>query len=254
VRYFVKLRCLLLVPLFFMLPGCGLMTSVNALDPPVSKGANATFSTYTFIIENAAYNDALQDFVFSGIELYYKIFIGLPQSGIENLTFSSQLGGYGFKRLYKDGETTDDNKKPVLDIDIENYKTTPDHIKFECVFDDEEGTLTVTYYDNTDAPLGESFELKRSVFFPDGHPTAPEKYYKGFNEFEESDTKTGGDISDTIWTDYISLEPQPSDVKLMLYAFSFGFSLDSNHIMSPIESRLAYLGQLEVTCREYEEP
>ncbi len=252
-RYFVKLRCLLLVPLFFMLPGCGLMTSVNALDPPVSKGANATFSTYTFIIENAAYNDALQDFVFSGIELYYKIFIGLPQSGIENLTFSSQLGGYGFKPLYKDGETTDDNKKPVLDIT--SYKTKPDHIEFICKFDNSEGTLTVTYYDNNDDPFvpNESFELKRAIFFPEGHLTGPEKYYKGFNEFEVSDTAAGGDINITIWTDYISPE-QPSDVKLMLYAFSFGFSLDSNHIMSPIESRLAYLGQLEVTCREYEEP
>lgn len=250
---FVKLRWLLLVPLFFMLPGCGLMTSVNALDPPISQGASAINSEYTFIIENAAYNDAGQDFVFSGIELYYKIFIGLPQSGIENLMFSSQLIGYGFKRLYKFGETTEDNKKPVLDIT--NYKTTPDYIKFVCKFDNTEGTLTVTYYNNTGAPIvGESFELKRSVFFPVGSTTGPEKYYKGFNEFEESDTKTGGDISDTIWTGYISLEPQPLDVKLMLYAFSYGFSLDPNHIMSTIESQLAYLGQLDVTCRPYEEP
>jgi len=260
VRYFVKLRCLLLVPLFFMLPGCGLMTSVDALLPPVENGTAG--STYKFRISDLAWADDGGDYVYSGIEVYYKIYTAAQSGSVISLSYSNQLASYGFKRLYREGDTIDNYAlPPVLNIEEPepNYKDNLfnyGYIDFKCYFDDINGTLTVTFYDDNENPIlrppdytiVESFELKRSISFLADHVSGKEYHYKGFNEFEETDA----DIDVNIWANINPLAGSPQPVWLMLYAFSYGYSLDPNHMWAQIESPLEYLGQLEVLCQKYE--
>jgi hypothetical protein len=235
------------------------MNSYNALDPPIWD--ETVGDTYTFYIPYSAYDPSITDFDFMGIELYYRIFVGTLPSGIDSLTFTTQLSSFGFKRLYKAGETKDNADtntiaKPLLNI--ESYKTTPDHIEFRCTFDSNVGTLTVTYYDNNGDPFvpSETFELRRAVYFPD-YPVYNDKQYafKGFDDFLEVDrtddgSAENGDIVDDIWKD-ISAEPTVN-VNLVLYAFSYGISLAANNPGGIIESRLTYLSYLSVTCYPYD--
>jgi len=252
---FVKLRWLLLVPLFFMLPGCGLMTSVNALLPPTTPKVSTGGHFYFRIDANAWAQDGT-DYVYFGIEIYYRIFTEAQpsNSGFLSLTSSSQLDSYGFKRLYKNGDlSTDSPTKPVIYFaDPYTYKTDGyGYIDFDCYFNNN--ILTITYYDDAAIPNAlQAFELKRAISFPQGHPIDEDYHYKGFDEFEfiEPDKKDG-DINEKIWNEHINADP-PTIVTLMLYAFSYGYSLDPNHMWAQIESPLEYIGQLDVMCKKYE--
>ncbi|MBN1799032.1 MAG: hypothetical protein JW822_10665 [Spirochaetales bacterium] len=252
-KNFLKYTYLCLIPIIFMLPGCGLMVSVGALLPPVENGSADT--TFRFRIYDSAWDDDGTDYVYFGIELYYRIFTGPQSGGVISLSYSSQLAGNGFRRMHRAGDETDDFIKPVLcfeDVEIGKYeyqyfKTSGyTYVDMECYFDDITGMLTVTIKDDGGTVL-ETFELKRAVSFPEGHASGEEYQYKGFDDFEQNDA----DISSTIWDNYINALP-PVNVTLMLYAFSYGFSLDPNHMWAQIESPLEYIGQLDVMCKKYE--
>ncbi|MEJ2663433.1 MAG: hypothetical protein P8107_05205 [Spirochaetia bacterium] len=248
----IRFSILLILPLFFLVSGCGLMTSVSALLPPVENGTTQTETTYKFRITDQAWADDGVDYVYFGIEVYYKIFTDLQSGSILSLTYSNQLSGNGFKRLYREGDVVDNYITPVLYFEdsppysYRYFKTSGySYIDFDCYFNDTDGTLTVTIKDNNGTEL-ENYELKRAVPFPvgQGYPLAKVDTFKGFNEFEQGDS----DINDDIWT---LIHSGVDTVYLMLYVYSYGYSLDPNHMWAKIESPLEYVGQLYVKCQEY---
>jgi hypothetical protein len=231
-----------------MLTACGLMTSINTLDPPVSTGAVG--SDYTFRLDGSAWAADGIEYVFFGIEIYYKIIkTDVLLGDLEMLTASSQLAGRGFKRMYREGEKApDEYDKPMLNI--RNYIDPPAYsfldfgFYFNPIFGDpDEAKLIATIKDDAGNPL-ETFELKRSVFFPDGFGNGLDYFYKGFNEFEQNDS----DINNDIW---LVIDGEVDSVYLLLYAYSFGYSLNPSHIWLQLESSLEYLGKLSVKCKKY---
>jgi hypothetical protein len=237
-------RLLLIFPLFLIMPACGLMTSINALEHPVENGTSQTETTFKFRIYDSAWAGDGSEYVYFGIEVYYKIFTSAQPS--LGLSYSNQLSSNGFRRMYREEDlSNEDPIKPMLYFEA-SYKGYT-YLDFDCAFDDETGIFTMSIKDDNDPQnVLETFELKRAVAFPAGHDE--EYYYKGFNDFEENDS----DINDTIWNGHINAVPTER-VYIMLYAFSYGYSLDPNHMWAQIESPLEYVGQLEVMCQKYED-
>jgi hypothetical protein len=229
------------------------MGSYNALDPPIQDETSDVQNFFKFHIPESVYNPVVPDYECLGIELYYKIYnVGEAPDGIEQLTYKTQLSSLGFQRMHRDGDEADNPQNiaiPVLNIH-DYITTTPTNIRFECDFNDSTGILTVTFYNNNSTPLvpPQSFELKRAVYFPEGHESGEDYQYKGFNDFEKGDS----DITDNIWESAINPPAAPPvDVTIALYAFSYGISFDPNHISQPIDSRLTWLSSINARCKPW---
>jgi hypothetical protein len=229
------------------------MGSYNALDPPIQDETSDVQNFFKFHIPESVYNPVVPDYEFLGIELYYKIYnVGEAPDGIEQLTYKTQLSSLGFQRMHRFLDEADNPQNIAIPVlNIHDYRGTLDRINFDCNFDDESGILTATVYDNSSPVhnvLVEPFELKRAVYFPEGHESGEDYQYKGFNDFEKGDS----DITDHIWE--LAINPPaapPLDVTIALYAFSYGISFDPNHISQPIDSRLTWLSSINARCKPW---